>query len=261
MNNTLCETLDAYVIQANVNFWKHLGAEIVRFDGATCIVGQLPFPESNKIFINRDKALCRKNLLAVFDFFEEKKLPYIWHLPKDSSSAAETFLNSHGFFSVTSCYSMILDVASCDVQTQATSVRKITTLEELQLINDIWQQSFSINQQASTSHLERLHNCYRLPNNPLQFYLAYSGNKAVGSGWLFCDETYAGIYYIATVPEARNKGIAKSVMQTLIQQAQNLGYKRLSLSALPAAKGIYERLGFYIVEEYKILKKGTSNSL
>ncbi len=53
-----------------------------------------------------------------------------------------------------------------------------------------------------------------------------------------------GIYMVATVPEARGRGLAAQVMHGLHHHARARGMKAAVLQATPEAKPLYQRLGY-----------------
>ncbi|WP_426756359.1 GNAT family N-acetyltransferase [Myxococcus sp. Y35] len=53
-----------------------------------------------------------------------------------------------------------------------------------------------------------------------------------------------GIYMVATVPEARGRGLAAQVMHGLHHQARARGMEAAVLQATPEAKPLYQRLGY-----------------
>ncbi|MFP2963925.1 GNAT family N-acetyltransferase [Myxococcus sp. 1LA] len=54
----------------------------------------------------------------------------------------------------------------------------------------------------------------------------------------------AGIYMVATVPEARGRGLAAQVMRGLHHQARARGMTAAVLQATPEARPLYQRLGY-----------------
>jgi len=57
-------------------------------------------------------------------------------------------------------------------------------------------------------------------------------------------EDVAGIYCVATVPEARRQGLGAAVTLWAMQLARHEGYKWAVLQSSPDGYGVYERLGF-----------------
>ena len=75
-------------------------------------------------------------------------------------------------------------------------------------------------------------------------YLALWQNTPVAISALYLDAGVAGIYFVATLPEARGKGFATQVVQTALEDAQKLGYRVAILQASAMGKNVYQRIGF-----------------
>jgi GNAT superfamily N-acetyltransferase len=54
----------------------------------------------------------------------------------------------------------------------------------------------------------------------------------------------AGIYAVATIPEARGRGLARRLQFELLRRARELGAKTTSLQASKLGRGVYEALGY-----------------
>jgi ribosomal protein S18 acetylase RimI-like enzyme len=247
---------DAQVIQANYRFWQALGAELADFDEAICLITNLPYSESNKIFIKNPDRLTEQGAKRLVDFFKEKNVPHIWLVPTSAHDPQiQNMLKSHGFLPSVCLPSMMRDVSTIEAKESSAHVEEIKSLEELERVNSIWQKSFHVPERAGAKHLAFLQNYYNSGKKNVRFYLAYKNDVPVGTGWLFLDTTHASIYNIATSAESRNQGVAQNVMQKLVEEALHLGYHTIMLSALGPAKNIYERLGFYTVGEHVVYKK------
>lgn len=86
---------------------------------------------------------------------------------------------------------------------------------------------------------------------PYEIYVGYLQGEPVVTGILLLHANVAGIYYIMTIPEARLRGFATSMMHHLLKRAQNAGYHLSILQASPEGLSLYERLGFQTNGCYK----------
>ena len=69
-------------------------------------------------------------------------------------------------------------------------------------------------------------------------------------------DDFLGIYCVGTLPEKRNRGIAKSLMRTAEEYAARIGSKYLTLQTV-ASDGVtpmYTKLGFKIEFERDVLQ-------
>jgi predicted acetyltransferase len=53
-----------------------------------------------------------------------------------------------------------------------------------------------------------------------------------------------GIYFVATVPEARGRGLASALLRQTLVEARDRGCATSSLQATAAGFPIYERIGY-----------------
>ncbi|MBN3898107.1 MAG: GNAT family N-acetyltransferase [Nostoc sp. NOS(2021)] len=61
---------------------------------------------------------------------------------------------------------------------------------------------------------------------------------------LYLDPQVAGIYVVATIPEARRNGFATALVLTALQRAYALGYHVATLQATEMGVNVYRRIGF-----------------
>jgi ribosomal protein S18 acetylase RimI-like enzyme len=82
------------------------------------------------------------------------------------------------------------------------------------------------------------------PGTPLRRYLARLGGAPVASATLFMGGGAAGIYNVATLPEARGRGIGTAVTLAALREAQAQGETVGVLHPSEMAYWVYRRMGF-----------------
>jgi ribosomal protein S18 acetylase RimI-like enzyme len=81
----------------------------------------------------------------------------------------------------------------------------------------------------------------------LSFFHAFAGSmdgEVCSTSSAFCQDTAAGLYFIATLPALRRKGLGKRMTLLAMKEAQKLGCNTLVLHATRAGRPLYEQLGF-----------------
>lgn len=79
---------------------------------------------------------------------------------------------------------------------------------------------------------------------PIRSYVGYLNGKPVATSCLFIGGGVAGIYSVATLPEARGKGIGTVLTLKPLQDAREMGYRIGVLQSSDMGFNVYKRLGF-----------------
>jgi GNAT superfamily N-acetyltransferase len=85
-----------------------------------------------------------------------------------------------------------------------------------------------------------------------RFWLARSDGVPVSKIGLYNGSGSAGIYAVATKPEARGLGIASILMNVAMKAARDMGHKLVVLDSSPLAEKLYKRLDFITVTPLRL---------
>jgi GNAT superfamily N-acetyltransferase len=78
----------------------------------------------------------------------------------------------------------------------------------------------------------------------LHLYAARQGDEAVACVGSVHDEVDCGIYLVATLPDARGRGLARDLVTIALNEGRDAGCETASLQSTSMGKPVYTRLGF-----------------
>ncbi|NQX81278.1 MAG: GNAT family N-acetyltransferase [Flavobacteriaceae bacterium] len=90
-------------------------------------------------------------------------------------------------------------------------------------------------------------------NKNINYYIAYSNNKAIGTVLLHKTGNTIGVHSLGIAPENRRQGFANRIMKLTINKAINEGYRDMTLQASDKGLGLYLKLGFkklFLIKNY-----------
>ena len=83
-------------------------------------------------------------------------------------------------------------------------------------------------------------------------WMAYRDGVPTSKLGLYDGPGSAGIYAVATKPEARGLGIATILMVVAMWAAKEMGREVVVLDSSPMAEKLYQRLGFVTVASFRL---------
>ncbi len=85
-----------------------------------------------------------------------------------------------------------------------------------------------------------------------RLYLAYVNDEPVAAATQYLGTQAAGIYNVATLPQARGKGAGSAVSYAALHEAREAGYHISTLQASQLGQPVYARLGFQEVCKFDL---------
>lgn len=86
----------------------------------------------------------------------------------------------------------------------------------------------------------------------MRLYLGYLNNRPVTASLGMLAGGVAGIYCVATLEEARGRGLGREITLAPLLQARNEGYRIGILQSSEMGYGVYSRIGFESIFQYKL---------
>lgn len=173
---------------------------------------------------------------------EQKQLPPFWIMAVNDSSEQINLLEKAGFREVNRWEAMWLNRQMLKKVAYTISNIEFNIVEQNDLMADWLAVVLPImlpNKTISEQIIE-----YWLNDENYILILASENDKCVSAGMAFIDRNVAGIYFIATEPAYRGKGIASVLVAQLIEECFAKGVEEVVLHSSMAGKKMYEKMGF-----------------
>lgn len=90
------------------------------------------------------------------------------------------------------------------------------------------------------------------PGSRAHMWQAWHEGQPIAKAGLYLASRSAGIYAVVTRPEARRRGLARTLTLTALHEARSLGYRLAVLHSSPMAEGLYRALGFDTIAEFRL---------
>jgi ribosomal protein S18 acetylase RimI-like enzyme len=168
-----------------------------------------------------------------------------WMEPGLGCAEWETVLLRHGFGFSEDTPGMALDLQTLDEPARPADgleIRVVTGEEALRSWARVFTAGYGLPAEWEPS-------IYDLTSRlglhlPIRNYIGYLNARPVATSCLFLGGGAAGIYSVATLPEARGRGIGAALTLRPLQEAREMGYRIGVLQSSEMGYNIYKRLGF-----------------
>jgi GNAT superfamily N-acetyltransferase len=177
----------------------------------------------------------------------QRKVAVQWYIGHDTQPAnLGEKLTAHGFTTYVESAGMAIDLLEMNKDVPFPSGLKIIDVKDdntLKTWCHITSTGFGIPEPAEPSLLAWFKTDIKY-KQPLKFYLGLLEGKPVATSMYFPGEGVVGIYFVATLPEARNKGIGFAITQKPLLEGREMGYRVGILQASKMGEPVYRKMGF-----------------
>lgn len=230
-------------------FGQMLGAKIHEQEGLTWYGTGIPHPNHNRVLgavLGPHEADQRIDELM--EWFRRLGVPATWLvgpscLPTDLGSR----LLSRGLVHEEDLPGMTLELADFSAAAPlpaGVSTQRVTNEVQLRHWLRPLEAGFDLSPAASHAYFNGFSSMGYGEDSPFSLYLALLDERAAGCTLLFRGSRSVGIYGVATLPEARGRGIAGSLLTAALLDARERGDCVATLHASPMGISVYRRLGF-----------------
>ena len=177
-----------------------------------------------------------------------RKVPMCWFVgPATRPSDLGDHLLAHGFTHAAVSAGMAADLLTLNESLPAPpdlTIEPVKDLETLKQWYPVWADGFGMPDFTKSAWLDYFAGVGLGAPSPLRHYLGRLDGKPVATVVLLLGAGVAGIYFVATLPEARRQGIGTAMTLAPMRDARALGYRVGVLGSTKMAFNVYRQLGF-----------------
>lgn len=254
MNDTLQDLSDPSLIQAIENnlfefllaFRRWPEAEVHEDASIMWSITDVPFPLFNSIMraqlASGDVDATIQSLIAQAG---SRNVPLLWWTgPQTSPADLGSRLKEHGFVSDEDAPGMAVKLAGWKADMPAPAGLRVQRVEDHAAL-ELWCRITCAGFELPDFVAEAFHDLLgHVEPGRIRAYLGWQGDRPVATSLLFLAAGVAGIYNVATIPEARRQGIGAVMTTVPLGEAQAMGVQAGILHASEMGAGVYRSLGF-----------------
>jgi GNAT superfamily N-acetyltransferase len=235
------------------SFWSRFG----RAQGCTlheddCSIWfetPIPIIPYNTVIRFRAEDDGEASIRAIVNHFARRGIAHAWILhPSSLPEDLDRRLKAHGLEEVEVVAGMAMELADVPEVGDLGKEVEIVEVHDLDKLGEYldlaaWRWEVP---EDMTHHLVAMARAFDIgeEGSPVRLWVAYKSGKAVSKVALNLDNGVAGIYGVATLPEARGLGLARELTVTALQCARDAGYDVSVLHSTPMAHSLYQAIGF-----------------
>jgi GNAT superfamily N-acetyltransferase len=163
--------------------------------------------------------------------------------PPDLANYLEVHNLSHK--ATTTCMIMkVTETFIASPQNENIEMREVLTSDELQLKCSIENIGFGATESMAQDYYQTYIQSGFGYDARWHHYIGWQDGQAIAVVAVLLHQGVAGIYGVTTLPHARKKGIATTMMHHTLREIARLGYALVTLSPTEMSDALYRRLGF-----------------
>lgn len=208
----------------------------------------IPFPLFNGVLKARlQPDTLDKRIEEMLELYRLRNLPMYWWVgPTSSPGDLGEHLESHGLTLGDRIPGMAVDLGPLKNLEPLKEV-KIERVGNKQILagwTRVLTSVFGIPAECSDACLEMFDRVGYALGGKLWNYVGILGDRIVATSTVFLDGDVAGVYNVATVPDARGKGIGAAMTLAPLLEARERGCQLGILHSSQMGYGVYKSLGF-----------------
>ena len=224
-------------IENLTQLWKQMGARPCFSEGMEKFQMSVSWP--NRCWIESELLIDEISTIAhrINQTTEDVIVP-VWVELGGLTEQLESILTSSGFEALFEQTAMYLDLENYPIMGQSDlELLPIDSERDIRTWTDIAARSFEY--EIDNSVIQKI-----AVNSNVKLFMAYLGDHPAATAMLFNTGDVTGIHQMGVLPEYRGQGIARKLMQDIINLCIQMPARYITLQASTAGEPLYSSLGF-----------------
>jgi GNAT superfamily N-acetyltransferase len=226
--------------------------EVRESGGLLVVASGLPLAMFNLAFVTRRLDDPARQMEEAIAYFDGRGLPFLVRIREGLDPAAETAAKQLGLVPTAPLPGMVLEHVTVPEPFPGLTIRTVVGEAMAEEYLSVLAAGFG----APLELFEAAFKLLLVQGYPdLEGYTGYYEGKAVCTSLLFLSNRTAGVYNVATVDEARKRGLGEAMTWHAIRRGAAMGAIMSNLQASAMGMPIYERMGYRLNTNYQTFER------
>jgi ribosomal protein S18 acetylase RimI-like enzyme len=242
------------IVNSSIEIMRAFGSyprcEIVDDDNSLSLFSEVPHPLVNNVIqAQLDQNGIRSEILTICAAFQKRGAPFMWYLwPNSTPEDLAEHLLAMGLTHSHESPAMLAELADLPETVPFVDELRLERVDSEQKLADYrvpLAVSFQLPEEVVDLFDSILQHLGLGEDGVIQNYVAYLADRPAACATVHLGKDgVAGVWNVATIPEARGKGLGTAVTWLGCHEAKQRGYQDAMLLSSEMGYNVYQRLGF-----------------
>ena len=221
------------------------GSLVIDDESMYAVVSHIPIPFFNGVARTN---LDTEEIDSRFELLRAQNCPFRWWVtPSTRPKGLGPRLVELGLVHAYDSPGMIADLTRVPLDVpppDGVTIKRLTHSAEMEDWLNVFMPVFALPQERGAIFLDTYVRLGFGDSVPWQHFVAYDGEVPVATSSVHIAGDLAGVYFVATLAEARGRGIGAAATRESMRFARDAGATRAALQSSVSGYGVYRSLGF-----------------
>lgn len=254
---TLVREIEENLWQTWSTFGRGEGCSLYEENDMLWFETPIPIIPYNGVLKSQLQVNVDQKIDSIIEHFNRKQVQFMWIVhPSSKPSDLRTRLQNKGLKDVEPIIGMarsLDDLPKIPPLPNDIEIRKVVNEQDLSAFHQFATWRWHVPDKYKEYYakvVKEFH--FGQIDSRAHMWQAWRSDQPISKGGLNLGTRSAGIYAVATKPEARKLGLARALTLTALHKAHSLGYRLAVLHSTPMAVNLYKSLGFDIIAEFRL---------